>query len=86
MEIDKIEHRPAVEIESMFCARQTCLRIKEYMVKEAMWMKLAHLDHLPKMVNKFEHEKGHELGVKRTMKKKRDPPTNNLSVDEDINL
>jgi hypothetical protein len=41
-------------------------------------MKLVHLDHLPKMVNKFKQEKGHELGVKRTRKKKRDPPTNNL--------
>jgi hypothetical protein len=44
------------------------------------------MDHLPKMVNKFEHEKGHELGVKRTWKKKKDPLTSNLFVDEDIHL
>jgi len=36
-------------------------------------MKLAHLDHLPEMVNKFEQEKGHKLGVKRTTKKKKNP-------------
>jgi hypothetical protein len=51
-----------------------------------MWKKHAHLNHLLEMVSKFEQEKGHELGVKRTRKKKRDPPINNLNVDEDINL
>jgi hypothetical protein len=30
--------------------------------------------------------KGHELGMKITWKKKRDPPTSGLNVDEDINL
>jgi hypothetical protein len=50
-----------------------------------MWMKLAHLDHLLEMVNKFKQEKGHELvGVKKTWKKKR-PLVNNLNVDEDTN-
>jgi hypothetical protein len=28
-------------------------------------MKLVNLDHLPKIVNKFEHERGHELGMKK---------------------
>jgi hypothetical protein len=42
-------------------AKQTHLKGKEDLVKykgchhkEAMWMKLAHLDHLFEMVNKFE--------------------------------
>jgi hypothetical protein len=38
------------------------------------------------MVNKFQQETGHELGVKITLKKKKVPPTSGLSVDEDINL
>ncbi len=48
-------------------------------------MKLAHLDHLPEMANKFEQEWGHKLAVKRTQKKKKDPLTSGLNVDEDIN-
>jgi hypothetical protein len=48
-------------------------------------MKPTHVDHLPDMVNKFKQERGHELGMKRTWKKK-DPTANGLSVDEDINL
>jgi hypothetical protein len=66
----------AVEIKSIPRARQTCLKGKEYMVKykgfhykEAVWMKHVYLDHWPKMVNKFEQERGHELGVKRIQKK-----------------
>jgi hypothetical protein len=54
--------------------------------KEAMWMKPTHLDYLPDMVNKFKQERGHKLRMKRTRKKKKGPPTNGLSVDEDINL
>lgn len=34
-------------------------------------MKSAHLEHLPEMVNKFEKEQGHKLGVKKTPKKKK---------------
>jgi hypothetical protein len=56
---------------------------KEYLVKykschhkEVMWMKLAILDHLTKMVNKFDHERGYEHGVKRTRKKKKKPTYN----------
>ncbi len=48
-------------------------------------MKLVHLDHLFKMVNKFEQEQGHELGLKRTQKKKKDPLVNGLNVDEGVN-
>jgi hypothetical protein len=83
LEIDAIKHRLVTKIESIFCARQTCLRIKEYLVKYKsyhhkgiLWMKLIHLDHLPKMVNKFKQEKGHKLVMKRTRKKKRNPFTN----------
>jgi hypothetical protein len=32
--------------------------------EEVIWMKLAHFNHLPEMVNKFKQEMGHELGVK----------------------
>jgi hypothetical protein len=49
-------------------------------------MKPNHLDHLPEMVNKFEQEWGHELGVKKTWKKKRNPLASGLGVDEDINV
>ncbi len=92
-EVDAIEHRLVAEIKSIFCANQTCFLGKEYLVKykgcyhkEVVWMKLANLNHLPKIVNKFEQGRGHKLGMKKTQKKKRDPPTSSLSVDEDINL
>ncbi len=49
-------------------------------------MKPTHLDHLLDMVNKFKQERGHEFGMKKTWKKKKDPPRNGLSVDEDINF
>jgi hypothetical protein len=49
-------------------------------------MKPTRLDHLPDMVNKFKQERGHKLGMKITWKKKKDPPINGLSVDEDINF
>jgi hypothetical protein len=58
---------------NIFCAKQRCLKGKEYLVKykgchhkKAIWMKLAHLDYLFKMVAKFEQEKGHTLGVEKT--------------------
>jgi hypothetical protein len=41
---------------------------------------------LPKMVNKFEQERDDELWVKKLQKKKKYPPINGLSVDEDIDL
>jgi len=73
--------------------RQTHLRSKEYPMKykgchhkEVVWMKLAHVDHLLEMVNKFEQEWGLELGMKKIRKKKRNPPASSLSVDEDINV
>ncbi len=49
-------------------------------------MKHAHLYHLLEMVNKFEHEQGHELGVKRIRKKQKDPLASGLNVDKDINF
>jgi hypothetical protein len=54
--------------------------------KEVVWMKLTHLNHLLKMVNKFEQEWGRELGVKRTWKNKKIPPATGRSFDEDINI
>ncbi len=39
--------------------------------KELMWMKIAHLDHLQKMMNKFEQEKGNKLGMLKTRKNKK---------------
>jgi hypothetical protein len=67
-----------LEIEGIFRARQTHLRSNEYLVKykgchhkELMWMKIAHLDHLQKMMNKFEQEKGNKLGMLKTRKNKK---------------
>ncbi len=54
--------------------------------KEVVWMKFDHLDHFPKMVNKFEQERGHKLKMKIVQKKKKNPPANGLNVDEGINL
>jgi hypothetical protein len=58
--------------------------------KYAIWVKPSHLDHWLDMVIKFEQERGHELGVKRTRKKKRileetTQPQITSSVDEGIN-
>jgi hypothetical protein len=92
LKVDVIECR-LVEIKNIFCARQTRFRSKEYLVKykgchhkEVVWMKPAHLDHLPKMVKKFDHERGQEFGVKRIQKEKRHKLASGLSVDEDINI
>ncbi len=49
-------------------------------------MKHVHLDYLQKMVNKFEQEWCHKLGMKRIQKKKKDPFASGLTVDGDINL
>jgi hypothetical protein len=38
------------------------------------------------MVNKFELEHGHKLGVKRTRKTEKNPLANGLIVDESINF
>jgi hypothetical protein len=74
--MDAIEYTLVAKIESILYTKQTHLRSKEYLVKykgyhhkEAVWMKLVHLDHLLDMVVKFEQERGHELRVKRTKKK-----------------
>ncbi len=54
LKVDAIEHMLVVEIKSILHVKQTCLKCKEYLVKykgchhkETIWMKLAHLDHLP---------------------------------------
>ncbi len=67
-EVSAIEHRLVVKIKDILCARHTRFRGKEYLVKykgchhkDVVWMKLDHLDHLLKMVNKFEQKRGHEL-------------------------
>ncbi len=71
--MDTIEYKLVAKIEGIFHMRQTCFISEEYLVKykgyhhkETMWMKHAHLDHLLDMVTKFEHERGHKFGVKRT--------------------
>jgi hypothetical protein len=37
-------------------------------------MKFIHLDHLPKMVEKFERERGHEMGNRKAHKYKSNTP------------
>ncbi len=76
--MDAIEHMLVAKIKGILHTKQTHFKGKEYLVKykayhqkEAVWMKLVHLDHLLDMVVKFEQEKGHELKVKRTQKKKK---------------
>lgn len=61
LEVDAIKHRLVLEIKSIFRARQTHLKNNEYLVKhkgchhkEIVWMKIAHLEHLQEMMNKFE--------------------------------
>jgi hypothetical protein len=49
-------------------------------------MKPVRLDCLLEIVNKFEQEWGHKLGMKRTWKKKKDPFASGLTIDGDINL
>jgi hypothetical protein len=41
----------------------------------SQWMKPAHLDHLPKMVEKFEQECGHEMGNKKSHNEKSNTST-----------
>ncbi len=81
MDVNGIEHNLATKIKSLFHVKQTCLKDKEYLVKykgchhkEAVWMELVHLDHLLDMVSKFEQDRGHELGMKKTQKKKKTHP------------
>jgi hypothetical protein len=89
--VDAIEHTLVAKIESIPHMRQTCLKGKEYLVKykgchhkKLVWMKPIHLNHLLEMVNKFGQKRGsYTYNEKKT--KKKDPPTNGLSVDEGIN-
>ncbi len=71
-----MEHRITIEIECILDAKQTRRCGKKYLIKwkgchpkEAQWVSLSHLNHLPKMVQKFEMEKRHELGHKKSHKK-----------------
>jgi hypothetical protein len=73
LNVEGIKHKLVDKIKGILQVKKTRLRGKEYLVKytcchhnEAIWMKLAHLDHLPNMVNKFKQEKGYEFGMKRT--------------------
>jgi hypothetical protein len=61
LKMNAIEHKLMAEIKSILHVRQTRLKDKECLVKykschhkEVAWMQLAHLNHLPEMVNKFE--------------------------------
>ncbi len=49
-------------------------------------MKPTNLDHVPKIVNKFEQERGHKLRMKNIRKKKKNPHVSGLNVDENINF
>ncbi len=78
LEVDAIKHRLVREIEGIFHARQTYLRNNEYLVKykgyhhkEAMWMNIVHLDHLRKMLNKFEQERVTNLECKKLERKRK---------------
>ncbi len=85
--IDVVEQMFVNEIKGIIWTRQTHLQSKEYLVKhkgyhpkEVVWVKPSQLDHLLNMVAKFEQERGHELGMKMTRKKKalgRNNPTPN---------
>jgi hypothetical protein len=46
-------------------------------------VKLAHLEHLPEMVEKFEQEGGHKMGNRKAHK---DKSIHQHNIDEDINL
>ncbi len=79
---DFIEHKLVGEIECILIMKQTRRINKYYLVKwqgchlkEFQWVKLAHLDHLPKVVGKFEHEHGHEVGNIKTHKNKSNAST-----------
>lgn len=73
-----IEHKLATKIKGLLHVKQTCLKDKKYLIKykgchhkEVVYMKLAHLNHLSNIVSKFEQDRGHELGMKKTRKKKK---------------
>jgi len=79
---DFIEHKFAREMECILVAKQTKWLSKQYWVKwkgchpkELQWVKPVHLDHLPKMVKKFEQERGHKMGNRKTHKNKSNTKT-----------
>jgi hypothetical protein len=72
-----MEHRITTKIECILSVKQTQRCGKQYFIKwkgchpkESQWVSLSHLNHLLEMVEKFEMEKGHELGRKKSHKKK----------------
>jgi hypothetical protein len=57
-------------MECISVAKQTKRISKQYLVKwkgchpkKSKWVKLVHLNHLPKMVEKFEQEHGQEMAI-----------------------
>jgi hypothetical protein len=69
-------------MECIQVARQIKGVDKQYLVKwkgchpkESQWVKLAHLNHLPKMVKKFEQERGHKMGKRKAHKDKSNTST-----------
>jgi hypothetical protein len=69
-------------MECIQVARQTRGIDKQYLVKwkgchpkKSQWVKLAHLNHLPEMVKKFEPERGHEMGNRKAHKNKSNTST-----------
>ncbi len=65
---DLIEHKLVGEVECILTTKQTRKIGKQYLVKwkgchpkKFQWVKFAHLNHLPEMVKKFEHECGHKM-------------------------
>ncbi len=61
VDVDAIKQKFVIEIKGILRMKQTRLKNKECLVKykgchhkEAMWVKLTHLDHMLDMVAKFE--------------------------------
>jgi len=72
-----IEHKFIGEMECILASKHTRWIDKQYLViwkgchsKDLQRVKPAHLNHLPKMVKKFEWEYGHEMGNRKTYKNK----------------
>jgi hypothetical protein len=71
-----IEHKIVRDVECTLTTRQSKQIANQYLVKwkgchpkESHLVKFAYLDHLVKMVEKFEWELGHEMETKKCIKK-----------------
>ncbi len=62
------------------------MKYKGHHHKDVVWMNPAHLDHLLEMVNKLEQKRDHELGMKKTQQKNKNPPISGRNVNENMNL